>query len=53
MSKIPVIDLENTIMGDIKRKIEPQISIPVEQNKLLTDNYNKMYDSQQDKIKFL
>lgn len=52
----PVINPENTIFGDIKRKIEEQnvltsqqINILVEQNKLLSENYNKlkdMYDAQ-------
>lgn len=50
------IDPEDTIMGDIKRQIvaqnklvEQQIGILVEQNKLLTANYDKLkelYDSQ-------
>jgi len=58
---IPVIDPEDTIMGDIKRKIEEQnnlttqqINILVEQNKLLADNYVKlkeMYDAQADSYK--
>ena len=52
----PVINPEKTIFGDIKRKIEEQtvltsqqINILVEQNKLLSENYNKlkdMYDAQ-------
>lgn len=52
----PVINPENTIFGDIKRKMEEQnalasqqINILVEQNKLLSENYNKlkdMYDAQ-------
>ena len=54
--EMPVIDPEDTIMGEIKRKIEEQnelttqqINILVEQNKLLADNYSKlkdMYDAQ-------
>lgn len=50
------IDPEDTIIGDIKRKIEAQnelvsqqVGILLEQNKLLSDNYNKlkdMYDAQ-------
>ncbi len=50
------IDPEDTIIGEIKRKIEEQnelsskqISILMEQNHLLADNYNKlknMYDEQ-------
>ena len=56
MPEITVIDSENTIVGDIKRKIEEQnnlvsqqMSILLEQNKLLADNYDKlknMYDQQ-------
>lgn len=51
------IDPEDTIMGDIKRQIatqnklvEQQIGILVEQNKLLSANYDKlkdMYDAQE------
>ncbi|HBI60864.1 MAG TPA: hypothetical protein DDY31_06585 [Lachnospiraceae bacterium] len=58
---LPIIDPENTIMGDIKRKIEEQntltsqqINILVEQNKLLSENYNKlkdMYDAQAESYK--
>ncbi len=50
------IDPEDSIIGDIKRKIEAQnelvsrqVGILLEQNKLLSDNYNKlkdMYDGQ-------
>ena len=53
---LSVIDPENTIMGDIKSKIEKQnaltsqqINILIEQNNLLSENYNKlknMYDAQ-------
>ena len=46
----PVINPEKTIFGDIKRKIEEQnaltsqqINILVEQNKLLSENYNKWH----------
>lgn len=56
MPEITAIDSENTIVGDIKRKIEEQnnlvsqqMSILLEQNKLLADNYDKlknMYDQQ-------
>lgn len=51
------IDLEDTIMGDIKRKIQEQnelsmkqVEALVQQNQLLSDNYNKlkdMYDAQE------
>lgn len=51
-----VIAPEDTIIGDINRKIEAQnelvsqqVGILLEQNKLLSDNYNKlkdMYDAQ-------
>ena len=56
MPVLPTMDLENSIMGDIKKKIEEQnalatqqINILVEQNNLLVDNYNKlkeMFNSQ-------
>lgn len=49
MPELELIDPENTIMGDIKRKIEEQnalatkqFEILVEQNQLLADNYNKL-----------
>ena len=55
---LPVIDPENTIVGDIKRKMEEQntlanqqIGILIEQNSLLNQNYMKlkeMYDAQAD-----
>ena len=58
--KIPhmeTIDPEDTIMGDIKHKIQEQnelaakqIEVLVQQNQLLSDNYNKlkdMYDAQE------
>ena len=61
MPELQVIDPEDTIMGDIKRKIEEQnnlttqqINILVEKNKLLADNYNKlkeMYDAQAESYK--
>lgn len=51
------IDPEDTIMGDIKHKIQEQnelaakqIKVLVQQNQLLSDNYNKlkdMYDAQE------
>lgn len=54
--EITAIDPEDTIIGEIKRKIEEQnelsskqINILMEQNHLLADNYNKlknMYDEQ-------
>lgn len=53
---VPTIDHEDTIIGDIKRKIEAhnelasqQIELLLEQNKLLSNNYAKlkdMYDAQ-------
>ena len=56
MPEITAIDPEDTIVGDIKRKIEEQnnlvsqqMSILLEQNQLLADNYDKlknMYDQQ-------
>lgn len=52
-----MIDPEDTIMGDIKHKIQEQnelaakqIEVLVQQNQLLSDNYNKlkdMYDAQE------
>ena len=55
------IDPEETIIGDIKRKIEEQnslaaqqISILAEQNSLLADNYSKlkeMFDAQSESYK--
>ena len=58
--KIPhmeTIDPEDTIMGDIKHKIQEQnelaakqIEVLVQQNQFLSDNYNKlkdMYDAQE------
>lgn len=59
----PIIDFdpEDTIVGDIKRKIEEQnklvsqqIGILSEQNNLLAENYNKlkeMYDAQSESYK--
>lgn len=54
---VETIDSEDTIMGDIKRKIQEQneletkqIEVLVQQNQLLSDNYNKlkdMYDAQE------
>ena len=56
LSDLKPIDLEDTVVGDIKRKIEEQnllvsqeINVLIEQNKLLSDNYSKlkeMYDVQ-------
>ena len=56
MPEITAIDPKDTIVGDIKRKIEEQnnlvtqqMSILLEQNELLADNYDKlknMYDQQ-------
>ncbi|MBQ9608816.1 MAG: hypothetical protein IJV15_05135 [Lachnospiraceae bacterium] len=56
MPELDLIDPEETIIGDIKRKIEEQndltsqqMGILIEQNQLLTDNYNKLknlYDQQ-------
>lgn len=53
---VETIDPEDTIMGDIKHKIQEQnelvtkqIEVLVQQNQLLSDNYNKlkdMYDAQ-------
>lgn len=53
---VETIDPEDTIMGDIKHKIQEQnelvtkqIGVLVQQNQLLSDNYNKlkdMYDAQ-------
>lgn len=61
MSALEPIDPEDTIIGEIKRKIEEQnnlasqqISILVEQNRLLGDNYSKlkdMYDTQAESYK--
>ena len=46
---IDIIDPEDTIMGDIKQKIQEQneltskqIEVLTRQNQLLTDNYNKL-----------
>lgn len=57
MPDIETIDPEDTIMGDIKRKIQEQnelaakqIEVLIHQNELLSDNYNKlkdMYDAQE------
>jgi len=57
MPDIETIDPEDTIMGDIKHKIQEQnelaakqIEVLVQQNQLLSDNYNKlkdMYDAQE------
>ena len=54
--EMPIIDPEDTIMGQIKREVKEQnklalqqITVLSEQNKLLADNYNKlkeMYDKQ-------
>ena len=54
---VETIDPEDTIMGDIKHKIQEQnelvtkqIEVLVQQNQLLSDNYNKlkdMYDAQE------
>ena len=59
--EMPVIDPEDTIIGEIKRKIETQndlvsqqIGILAEQNKLLADNYSKLkevYDAQTESYK--
>lgn len=56
LPEITAIDPEDTIIGEIKRKIEEQnnlvsqqMSLLVEQNQLLTENYDKlksMYDQQ-------
>jgi len=49
MPDIPSIDIEDSILGDIKRQLidqnnlgNLQIQILLEQNKLLSDNYSKL-----------
>lgn len=47
--ELPTFDPDDTVVGEIKREVGKQIQLLNEQNKLLTDNYNKLkeiYDAQ-------